>query len=74
MDENTTEKLINFFMKVSDGVLIVDKNLKPMLTDDKLYKNNSDKIDKDRICYLDEIKNCIIQLDFGRGLACIDYF
>lgn len=65
--EDTIDEMINFLIDVPEAVIIADKNLKKLITNNKLYKNNSDVINKNNICFLDEVENCIIQLDFRLG-------
>ncbi len=64
IEEDTINEMIKLIIDVPEAVIIADKNLKKLITDNKLYKDNVDKINKDNICFLDELENCIIQLDF----------
>lgn len=67
IEEDTIDELINFLINVPEAVIIADKNLKKLITNNKLYKSNFDVINKDNICFLDEVKNHIIRLDFRIG-------
>ncbi len=67
IEEDTINEMIKLLIDVPEAVIIADKNLKKLVTSNKLYKDNIGEINKDNICFLDKVENCIIQLNLRVG-------
>lgn len=61
MGKYNIEKMLEYSIYEPRVVLIADKNLKSGITNNGLYKY-------DNICFLDELEDSIIQIDFTKGL------
>lgn len=67
MGESTIEKIVDILINSPEIVIIADENLKEMITCNKLYEDNVDIINEDNICFLEELEDYIIQIDYSKG-------